>query len=105
MKPGNAKIYASFNALKGLYETLEKQEIYHEEKKDLSDDQLEYLNFAYSRLHPGMYVEITYYDGDKYISGDGTVIEVKADGCLKVLFENAEDSTEIGYADIYDIEI
>lgn len=52
-----------------------------------------------------MYVEITYYDGDKYISGDGTVIEVKADGCLKVLFENAEDSTEIGYADIYDIEI
>lgn len=33
MKPGNAKIYASFNALKGLYETLEKQEIYHEEKK------------------------------------------------------------------------
>lgn len=105
MKPGNAKIYAPYNALRGLYETLEKQEIYHEDKRDLSDDQLEYLNFAYSRLYPGMYIEVTYYDGNKYITGDGTVKDVRGDGSLAVLFENAVNSTEIGYEDVYDIQI
>lgn len=105
MKPSNAKIYAPFNALKGLYETLEKQEIYREERRELSDDQLEYLNFAYSRLHPGMYIEVTYYDGNKYITGDGTVADVRGDGSLSVFFENASASTEIGYEDVYDIQI
>lgn len=106
MKSGNAKIYAPYNALRGLYETLGKREAYHEEKRELTDDQIEYLNHVYSLLVPGMHFDITYYDGDMYENAYGKLISFKKN-CDGLIFfsEDTDKEMDIDFSEVYDIKI
>lgn len=73
MKAERAKIFAPYDALKGLYSELQKKEKIVIPKKELSEDQLELLNRFFSELRPGDYIYVTYYDRDSYRYADGTV--------------------------------
>ncbi len=73
MKAERAKIFAPYDALKGLYAELAKKEKIIIPKKELSEDQLELLNRFFSELHPGDYIYVTYYAKDRYSYADGEV--------------------------------
>lgn len=73
MKAERAKIFAPYDALKGLYAELAKKEKIVIPKKDLSEDQLELLNRFFAELRPGDYIYVTYYDRDRYSHADGEV--------------------------------
>ena len=61
-----AKIFAPFDALKGFREMLVEVEVIKEEKKELSEDQINYLSSIINSLEFGMLIEVTYYiDKDK----------------------------------------
>ena len=44
-KSNRAKIFLPFNALEGLYETLEEKELKNEDRIELSDDEAQLLNY------------------------------------------------------------
>ncbi len=73
MKAERAKIFAPYNALKGLYAELAKKEKIIVPKRELSEDKLELLNRFFSELHPGDYIYVTYYAKDRYSYADGEV--------------------------------
>ena len=56
-----AKIFAPFDALKGFREMLNEAEIIKEDKKELSEDQINYLSSIICQLEFGMMIEVTYY--------------------------------------------
>ena len=56
-----AKIFAPFDALKGFREMLSEAEIVHEQRRELSVDQIEYLSSIINTLEFGMLIEVTYY--------------------------------------------
>ena len=60
-KSNRAKIFLPFNALEGLYETLEEKELKNEERIELSDDEARLLNEKLLSLRIGDFVTVTYY--------------------------------------------
>lgn len=61
-KSNRAKIFLPFNALEGLYETLEEKETESKERIVLSEDEAQLLNEKLMDLKKGDYVTVTYYD-------------------------------------------
>ncbi len=70
-----AKIFAPFDALRGLQEALREQErlLVRVEQKDLLPDQEELIDRRLHRISPGDLVTIIYYDGDAYVKKTGLV--------------------------------
>ena len=60
-KSSRAKIFLPFNALEGLYETLEEKELKNEDRIELSDDEAQLLNEKLLSLKNGDFVTVTYY--------------------------------------------
>ena len=60
-KSCRAKIFLPFNALEGLYETLEEKELKNEDRIELSDDEAQLLNEKLLSLRNGDFVTVTYY--------------------------------------------
>lgn len=56
-----AKQFAPFAALRGLDETIRKQEIIYEPKKELSDDQKQKLDMKLRMISYGMRIQATYF--------------------------------------------
>ena len=61
-KSNRAKIFLPFNALEGLYETLEEKETESKERIVLSEDEAQLLNEKLMDLKKGDYVTVTYYE-------------------------------------------
>lgn len=95
-----AKIFAPFDALKGLREALREQEriVVRMERKDLLPDQVEIIDRQLHNLKNGDLVEIIYYDGDTY---------VKKTGLISGIFPKEKQirvvDTGISFEDIYSI--
>lgn len=64
-----AKIFLPFNALEGLYETLEKKEPHGRRRIELSPDEAELLNEKLTALETGDLVTVTYYRIDQTENG------------------------------------
>lgn len=60
-KSSRAKIFLPFNALEGLYETLEEKQVKSEKRIELSDDEARLLNEKLLSLKKGDSVTVTYY--------------------------------------------
>ena len=56
-----AKIFAPFDALKGFREMLATEELIHEDRKELSEDQINLINDTINQLEFGMMIEVVYY--------------------------------------------
>lgn len=93
-----ASQFLPFDGLVGFKEEIKKQEITKKEKKELSDDQKEYLSFILNNLEKEMLVEITYYKIAKYKSLKGKVERI--DYIERIIYINDE---KINFDDIYDI--
>ena len=115
MKAERAKIFAPYDALRGMYAKLRQVEETKVERAELSEDVLEYLNRFFSNLHEGHRIYLSYYDdrsGD-YLGVKGTVVSFTSDRKRIVLIPDCvpvkgklsrdEDATcEVAFSDIRD---
>ena len=78
-----AKQFMPFDALKGLQEELRKREErrLRQNKRDLSDDQIESLTKVLNSLKRGMRINITYYDfiKERYLTIDDVFTSLRRD--------------------------
>ncbi|MBQ6134669.1 MAG: hypothetical protein IJI65_11045 [Lachnospiraceae bacterium] len=115
MKAERAKIFAPYDALRGMYGRLRQVEETRVERAELSEDVLEYLNRFFSNLHEGHRIYLSYYDdrsGD-YLAVRGEVVSFTADGKRIVLIpdevlvrgqgsRDRKTTAEVAFADIRD---
>jgi len=71
-----AKLFMSFDALKGLQEALKEKEREVEERKELSEESLMQLQEKLNKIDIGSNVKISYYKNNKYIDITGTVSKI-----------------------------
>ncbi len=97
-----AKIFAPFDAMKGLQEALRDREERHcrVERHEISEEQQEHNSEVFAKLTKGMRVQLDYYSAFHDVTGSGTVTEIST------VFRYLKLGTEkIFFCDIYDIEI
>lgn len=97
-----AKIFAPFDALKGFREMLAEEEIIHEDRKELSEDQIERLSQTINSLKFGMMIEVIYYVNSDACYKKMIGIFTKLDSVYKKI---TVIKTKINIADIFDIKI
>ncbi len=97
-----AKIFAPFDALKGFREMLLEEEIIKEERKELSEDQIENLSNIINSLELGMMIEVKYYIESEECYKKMIGIFTKIDKTYKRI---TVIKTKINIMDIYDIKI
>ena len=95
-----ARIFASFDALKGFKELLAEQEVIIVSKKQLSEDDYELLNRQIYEIQVGSIVGITYYDGIHYVFKEGKVAKLNFDTHILQLVK-----TKINFKDIIEIKL
>ena len=97
-----AKIFAPFDAMKGLQEALRDREERHSrvERHEISEEQQEHNSEVFAKLTKGMHVQLDYYCKFHDITKKGKVTEIST------AFRYLKLGTEkIFFCDIYDIEI
>ena len=91
-----------FDAMKGLKEALMVREERHSrvEKRELSEDTIEYISSILARVEVGMEAEILHYRANHEVVTKGKVVAV--DYAFKFVMLNSE---KIYFDNIYDIQI
>ena len=97
-----AKIFAPFDALKGFREMLAAEEIIKEDRKELSEDQMNHLSFIINSLEIGMMIEVKYYVDKEQCYKKMTGIFTKLDQTYKKI---TIIKTKININDIFDIKV
>ena len=97
-----AKIFAPFDAMKGLQEALRIREERHTrvDKREISEDMAERLSRTITKLDRGMKIEVEYYCAFHDVRKRGTVTNID------VTYKKLKlDSEWIWFDDIYSIRI
>ncbi len=94
-----AKQFIPFAALHGFEDAIRKQELSHEAKRELSDEETERLNEVIVKLNKGDLVEAKYYNLDGYFKVTGAVTEINLTSrYIRIV------KTLIKFSDLYDIK-
>lgn len=75
-KLNRAKLFLSYDALKGFKERIHEKERIVVSKPSLSEDQLYELDWKIKQLKVGTLVSIVYYDNNQYIYKEGIVTSI-----------------------------
>lgn len=75
-KLNRAKLFLSYDALKGFKERIHEKERIIVKKPILSDDQLYELDWKIKQTKVGMMVSIIYFDKNQYIYKEGIVTNI-----------------------------
>ncbi len=78
-KLNRAKLFLSFDALKGFKERIHEKERIVVSKPILSEDQLYELDWKIKQIKKGMMISIIYYDNNQYIYKEGIVTQIDLD--------------------------
>lgn len=76
-KADRAKLFQPFDSLKGFNKYIKEKVII--EKKELSTDDCDELNWKINQIKPGMMIEIVYFDINKYVRLEGLVSKIDLD--------------------------
>lgn len=98
MRADRARQFLPFAALKGYEEMLRAIEQETEPKKELTEENLRYLNETMKDIHKGSYVHILHYQDGVYKKTEGTVSFI--DKVFRKIFVGEE---EIFFDDIWNI--
>lgn len=71
-----AKLFLSYDALKGFKERIHEKERIIVEKPLLSEDQLDELDWKIKEIEAGMMISVVYYERSQYIYKEGIVTEI-----------------------------
>lgn len=72
-KLNRAKLFLSYDALKGFKERIHEKERIVVNKPILSEDQLYELDWKIKQIKVGMMVSIVYYDNNQFVYKEGIV--------------------------------
>ena len=75
-KADRARQFMPFAALTGYYEVIKQRENIIEPRKELSEDEAEFLSDKLSKIQKGMLITITYYNEDCYETLTGLVSNI-----------------------------
>ena len=100
-RASRAKQFLPFEALVGFQELLREKEIEKEERKDLTEESYEELEYQLNRLTIGSMARIKYYRNKKYHEIEGTVTTIDYTK-KKIQIEGVKN---ISVADIIKIEV
>lgn len=75
-KTDRAKIFMSFDSLKGFKEYLKQKERIVVERKELSEEDYKALDEVIKKVYPGSMIKVIYYDKDSYIEKKGLVAKL-----------------------------
>jgi hypothetical protein len=75
-KLNRAKLFLSYDALKGFKKRIHEKERIVVSKPILSEDQLYELDWKIKQIEKGMMVAIIYYDKNQYIYKEGIVTDI-----------------------------
>ncbi|MFR7591756.1 MAG: hypothetical protein ACLUVC_09950 [Longibaculum sp.] len=78
-KEDRASIFSSFDALKGFREYLKQKERIVVEKRNLSEDECEILNWKIHQLQKGMIISLIHFDHGEYIKTEGFLSQIDLD--------------------------
>ncbi len=78
-KEDRASIFLSFDALKGFREYLKQKERIVVEKRILSEDECEILNWKIHQLQKGMIISLIHFDHGEYIKTEGFLSQIDLD--------------------------
>ena len=95
-----AKIFLPFNGLRGYYDLILKANEIKEDKKELSEEELDLLNNILNKLEKRMMVKIKYYDIDKYKEIEGMISKIDYVNQYIMIVK-----TKISFDNLYLIEI
>ena len=95
-----ARIFMPFDAITGFKEALKEKEKVHIARKELSDEVNEELSMKIKAIDINKIIQVTYYDGDKYIKIKGKVNKID-----KLNRRIIISSKEINLFDVIGIEI
>lgn len=98
MNSNRARQFMPFDALKGFKEALRKKEKVIVPKRELTNDDIDSLNYKFNQLRKGQIIKVVYYNGENYIEIEGMIS--KLDITNRVL---SIVKTKIYFDDIYDI--
>lgn len=71
-----AKLFLSYDTLKGFKERIHEKERIIVEKPTLSEDQLYELDWKIKEIEAGMMISVVYYERNQYIYKEGIVTEI-----------------------------
>lgn len=94
-----AKQFLPFDSLKGFYELIEKEEKLKDNKKELSEDNLNDINKTILSINKNDNVLIKHYHNETYIETIGKVRKI--DKINKIIYL---DNTKIAFDDVIDIK-
>ena len=94
-----AKQFLPFDSLKGFYELIEKEEKQKDNKKELSEDNLNDINKTILNINKNDNVLIKHYHNETYIETIGKVRKI--DKINKIIYL---DNTKILFDDVINIE-
>lgn len=89
-----AKLFLSYDALKGFKERIHEKERIIVEKPLLSEDQLYELDWKIKEIEVGMMVSVVYYESNQYIYKEGIVTEI--DLTYKKMLKIVDKTIDIG---------
>ena len=95
-----AKQFIPFDALKGFREALRKREEVVIKKRELSQEDIDVINFKLARIKKGDLVKVTHYQKTHYVETNGIVSEInEVDKYLRIVV------MKIAFSDIVNIDI
>ena len=74
-----AKLFLSYDALKGFKERIHAKERIVVKKPILSEDQLYELDWKIKQIKPGMMISVVYFDNYQYVYKEGIVTQIDLD--------------------------
>lgn len=95
-----AKIFLPFNGLRGYYDLILKANEIKEDKRELSEEELDELNNILNKLEKRMVVKIKYYNVDKYTEIEGMISKIDYINQYITIVK-----TKINFEDLYLIQI
>lgn len=99
-KDTRPQLFQAYDALKGFRELLKEQERIIVPKRELSEDDLEQLDYKIHQVKEGMIIKVIYFNKGQYIQIEGLVSKINLDTKLLQIVKN-----RINITDIIDIDL
>ena len=97
--PERARQFMPFAALRGYYDLIRERERVPEERRDLTEEDIERLSGVLGGLKKGQMVRARYYDRDAYVTREGVVTRIDP-----VAHELTVVTTVVRFEDLLELE-
>ena len=98
MVSNRARQFMPFDALKGFKEALRQKEKIKVVKKELTQDNIDELNYKFTQIKKRDIIKVIYYNGEDYVEIEGIISSIDYENRILTVIK-----TKISFDDIYEI--